>query len=61
MISRLSTFASVFAVLATASLAFATSPASRPDAAPVEAARTARVVQLEPVVIVGRRSDLAVR
>lgn len=51
MISRLTTLAVSFAVLTTASLAFA---ASSYESAPV-AAKPAQVLQLERVVIVGKR------
>ena len=58
MISRLTTAATLFAVIATASLSFAASSQGRPPATP--AARTPMpVVQLEPVVIiVTRRAQL---
>lgn len=57
MISRLSAFAAVFAVLATASIAFAatTQQAHRISAQ----AQTLPVVQLETVVVTGKRANLA--
>jgi hypothetical protein len=54
MISRLTTFAALFAVLATASLSFAAS-AQHPSGAGVAAAKQVRVVQLERIVIVAKR------
>jgi hypothetical protein len=56
MISRLTTFAALFAVLATASLSFAAS-AQHPsaNAAAAAAAKPVHVVQLERVVVVGKR------
>ena len=54
MISRLSAIAACFAVLATASLAFATG--SRDDASATQAvAAPAPVVQLERVVVTAKR------
>lgn len=50
MLSRLSTAAALFAVIATASLSFAASSQGRPAAAPAASAPTP-IVQLEPVVI----------
>ena len=55
MISRLTAFAATFAVLAAATLTFATAASRAPQAKQV------RVVQLETVTIVGHRSDLAKR
>ena len=52
MISRLSAFAAIFAIVTTASLAFA---ASSHEAAQPGAAKLARVVQLERVVITAKR------
>jgi hypothetical protein len=54
MISRLTTFAALFAVLATASLSFAAS-VQHPAAASAAASKQVRVVQLERVVVVGKR------
>ena len=50
MISRLSAFAAVFAVLTTATLAIAASTQSAPAAR-----ETPRVVQLETVTVIGKR------
>ena len=58
MISRLSTIAALFAVCATASLAVA-GGAHRASIAAPAAAKQVRVVQLEPVVIIAKRSDTA--
>ena len=56
MISRLTTAATLFAVIATASLSFAASSQGRPPATP---AASTSVVQLQPVVItVTRRAAL---
>lgn len=58
IISRLTAVAATFAVLATASLAFAAE--TRPDASTVRpAAGSLRVVQLERVVIVAKRLPTA--
>ena len=53
MISRLTATAALFAIIATASLSFAASARVR---VPAPAAAPLPVVQLEPVVIVGRRA-----
>ena len=58
MISRLSALAATFAVIATASLAFA---ASSHELAPAGAAKQVRVVQLERVVIAAKRLPPAAR
>ena len=60
MISRLTAFATTFAVLATATLTLATA-AQQPAASRASQAKQVRVVQLETVTIVGHRSDLAKR
>ena len=54
MISRLTALATTFAVITTASLAFATSAHQGRFDAPA-AAEHVRVVQLEPVVVVAKR------
>jgi hypothetical protein len=54
MISRLTTFAAAFAVIATVSLAFAASPDRAERAAPA-AATPLPIVQLEPVEITATR------
>ena len=60
MISRLTAFAATFAVLATATLTFATA-AQQPAASRASQAKQVRVVQLETVTIISHRSDLAKR
>ena len=55
MISRLTASAAIFAVLATASLSFAAST-QHPNPAGATTAKQMRVVQLERVVVVGKRS-----
>ena len=55
MISRLTLSALVFAVIGTASLAFAASAHQAALAAPAAAAKPVRVVQLERVVVVAKR------
>ena len=55
MISRLTAFAATFAVLATATFAVATSVPQRDVAAPSAAAQPMKVIQLERVVITGKR------
>jgi hypothetical protein len=57
MISRLSTFAAIFAVLATASIAFAAS--TQHDLGSAAAAKPLPVVQLETIVVTGHRAALA--
>lgn len=54
MISRLTALAATFAVLATASLAFAPN-AHQGRGVAAAAAQQVRVVQLEPVVVVAKR------
>ena len=56
MISRLSTFAAIFAVLATASIAFA---ANAQHASIAAAAKPLPVVQFETIVVTGHRANLA--
>ena len=58
MISRLSTFAAIFAVLATASIAFAAS-AQHEKLGDAAAAKPLPVVQFETIVVTGRRANLA--
>jgi hypothetical protein len=60
MISRLTAFAATFAVLAAATLTFATA-AQQPAAGSAPQAKQVRVIQLETVTIIGHRSDLAKR
>jgi len=62
MISRLTAFAATFAVLATATLAFAASAPSH-DASAVKAAATQpmKVVQFERVVVTGKRVSAVAR
>ena len=55
MISRLTAFAATFAVLATATLAFAASAPSHDAAAKAAATQPMKVIQLERVVITGKR------
>ena len=55
MISRVTALAAVFAVLATATLSFAAT-VQYAHVPPATAAKPVRVVQLEPVVIVAKRS-----
>jgi hypothetical protein len=55
MISRLTTLAATFAVLATASLAYATGSHQAASVAPASAAKQVRVVQLQTVVITAKR------
>jgi hypothetical protein len=60
MISRLTAFAATFAVLAAATLTFATA-AQHTAVSRAPQAKQVRVVQLDTVVIVGKRSAPAVR
>ena len=55
MISRLTAFAATFAVLVTATLAFAASAPSHDAAAKAAAAQPMTVIQLERVVVTGKR------
>ena len=57
MISRLTTFAATFAVLATATLSYATTVHQAAVAAPVAAAKQVRIIELERVVITAKRLD----
>ena len=61
MISRLTAFAATFAVLATASIAFAASAQHEhlANAANVANAKSLPVVQLETIVVIGHRANLA--
>ena len=59
MISRLTAFAATFAVLATATLAFAASAPSHDAAAKATAAQPMKVIQLERVVVTGKRAARA--
>ena len=61
MISRLTAFAATFAVLVTATLAFAASAPQRDVAAPGAIAQPMKVIQLERVVITGKRLDAVSR
>jgi hypothetical protein len=61
MISRLTALAATFAVLAAGTLTFAAGAHQQSLAATAATAKTVRVVQLERVVIVGKRSDVAAR
>jgi len=56
MISRLTAFAATFAVLATASIAFAASTQHESNTA---AAKPLPVVQFETIVVTGHRATLA--
>jgi hypothetical protein len=59
MISRLTAYAAVFAVLSAATITFASNASSQAVApAPVAAAASLPVVQLERVVVIGRRAAL---
>ena len=55
MISRLTAFAATFAILATASLSYATGSHYSAVGAPGANAKAVRIVQLEPVVITAKR------
>ena len=55
MISRLTAFATLFAVLATASIAFAANVQHASFTPTGAAAKPVRVIQLERVVVVGKR------
>ena len=57
MISRLTTFAAIFAVLATAPIAFAAS--AQHESTGSAAAKPLPVVQFETIVVTGRRAELA--
>jgi len=58
MISRLSTYAICFAVLASASLT-AAAGFHAASAASAPARHSVRVIQLDPVVVIGKRAPLA--
>lgn len=57
MISRLTIFATAFAILGTASLGYAASARQAALEAPAAAAKPVRIVQLERVVVIAKRSD----
>ena len=59
MISRLTTFAAIFAVLATASIAFAASAQHENLGNNTAAAKALPVVQFETIVVTGHRANLA--
>lgn len=61
MISRLTACAAAFAILATASLALAANSHQSTAATPGDVKKKVRVVQLERVVIIGKRSEQAPR
>lgn len=54
MFSRLTAFATAFAILATASLAVAATLQNESHA-PVVAIKATRVIQLEPVIVIAKR------
>jgi hypothetical protein len=60
MISRVTAFATTFAVLAAATLTFATA-AQQPSVTRVPQAKQVRVVQLDTVTVIGHRSGVAQR
>jgi hypothetical protein len=55
MISRLTAIAATFAVLATASIAFAASSHQDSMQSAAASAKPARIVQLQPVTVVAKR------
>ena len=59
MISRLTAFAATFAVLVTATLAFAASAPSYDAATKAAAEQPMKVIQLERVVVTGKRAARA--
>ena len=59
MISRLTAFAATFAVLVTATLAFAASAPSHDATTKATAAQPMTVIQLERVVVTGKRAARA--
>ena len=61
MISRLTTLATAFAILGTASLGYAASAHQAALAAPAAMTKQVRIVQLQPVVITAKRADYASR
>ena len=61
MISRLTAFAATFAVLVTATLAFAASAPQRDVVAPDARSQPIKVIQLERVLITGKRVAAASR
>ena len=58
MISRLTAYAAVFAVLSAATITFASNATSQAVAPAPVAAASLPVVQLERVVVIGRRAAL---
>ena len=61
MISRLTTLATAFAILGTASLGYAASTRQATIEAPAAATKQVRIVQLERVVITAKRLDAGAR
>jgi hypothetical protein len=57
MISRLTTLAAIFSVLATASLTYAASAQHEATVAASSASKPVRVVQLQRVVVTAKRID----
>ena len=57
MISRLTALAATFAILATATLSYATSVHQATPVAPAAEAKQVRIVQLERVVVIAKRAD----
>ena len=60
MISRLTTLATAFAILGTASLGYAASARQATVTSPPAATKQVRIVQLERVVVTAKRSDYLV-
>ena len=61
MISRLTVLATTFAILASASLTYATSAHRAATPSPVAVAKQVRIVELERVVITAKRLNAATR
>lgn len=61
MISRLTTIAALFSVLATASITFAAGSSHQPALATSSSAKQVRIVQLQPVVITAKRLEQAAK
>ncbi|MES2101904.1 MAG: hypothetical protein V4569_18920 [Pseudomonadota bacterium] len=61
MISRLTVLATVFAILGTASLAYAANARQAAIETPAALTKPVRIVQLEPVVITAKRLDANAR
>ena len=57
MISRLTAFAATFAILATATLSYATAVHQAVVAAPPVAAKQVRIIELQRVVVTAKRLD----